>query len=131
MQLLLREFQPEHLRRLARGDLIRRAGTHRVLSSPVLFRFPFVQLHRHRLHDLGADVASNQADTDIRNPCLPAHRVLLAIGIDQAAQQESLETSRSKVSAPSFSPSAIVRYGAKLSTRSATVKPCLTARVAA
>jgi hypothetical protein len=47
------------------------------------------------------------------------------------AQQESFDTSRSKAMAPSFNPSAIVRYGAKLSTRSATVSLCLTASVAA
>ena len=47
------------------------------------------------------------------------------------AQQESLLTSRPKVWAASLMPSAIVRYGAMVSVRSATVRWNLTASVAA
>lgn len=45
----------------------------------------------------------------------------------QAAQQESLETSRVKVWAVSFSLSAIVRYGAQVSASSATAVSLLIA----
>jgi hypothetical protein len=42
-----------------------------------------------------------------------------------------LETSLSNVSAANFKPSVIVKYGAMLSFKSSTVKPNLTANVAA
>jgi choline dehydrogenase-like flavoprotein len=48
-----------------------------------------------------------------------------------AAQHESFATSRSKVWAASFSPSLMVRYGAKVSVRSFTVRWNFTARTPA
>src|SRR5690625_3557596 len=47
------------------------------------------------------------------------------------AQQDNFETSLSNVSAVSFIPSAIVKYGARVSFKSSTVKPNLTTNVAA
>lgn len=47
------------------------------------------------------------------------------------AQQDNLDTSLSKVRAANFKPSAIVKYGARLSFKSSTVNPNLTAKVAA
>ncbi len=47
------------------------------------------------------------------------------------AQQDNFETSLSNVRAVSLNPSAIVKYGARVSFKSPTVKPNLTANVAA
>ena len=99
-----------------------RPGLHAPATSPKVQPTPHsVPVDRYRSAVEGREQSDWEADLHDRGRTT-------AVGPGaHAAQHESLATSVVKVWAASFTDSAMVRYGAQVSARSATLRPNLTA----